>query len=158
MKHLEPFRSRKILPLPLAEKKGWQLKRYAILADHREYDEDVTAAATKEALDRLPRAGGLNDAENNHGVGFQILHLAEQLSGVSPVFYWQWGSVLASIDQMRADWKSPKKFENGAAEVVGCVWEMQIVSFEVEAWTRTVLASDGEPVDRLALYLEARFV
>jgi hypothetical protein len=72
------------------------LKGYAILADGSALDEAISRAAAEEALRRLPRAGSLKDETGNQGVGFQIVHFAE-VAIVSPVFYWQWGSVLAKI-------------------------------------------------------------
>lgn len=157
MNHLDPFRARQTLSLPLAEDRGWRLKRYAILSNGRELDDAVIAAATEAAFERLPTAGELNDADGNHGVGFQIVHFAEQIASVSPVFYWQWGSVLANAPQMRAAWETPTQFGDGVTEVVGCVWEMQVVSFEAEAWTLTVLSNREAPKVRLENYLNERF-
>lgn len=155
MEHLQKFRTREVLSLPVVSDQGWQLKRYAILADGREFADHIAAAASAEAIKRLPDAGRLNDEAGNHGVGFQIVHFAE-VAVVSPVFYWQWGSVLASIQQMRAQWETPTAFGDGVREVVGCVWEMDVVSFEVDAWKTTLLNDVGTPEERLAAYLEQR--
>ena len=157
MDHFARFQARETVPLPLAEDRGWRLKRYAIVADGRALDHAATEAATMEAMRRLPEAGALQDASGNHGIGFQIIHFAEQLSAVSPVFYWQWGSVLANIDQMRATWAAPSGFGDGVREVVGCVWEMQVVAFEMEAWTRIVLGSEVPPKDRISRYLNEHY-
>ncbi|WP_299601899.1 hypothetical protein [uncultured Tateyamaria sp.] len=142
-----------MLSLDLEHSAGWQLKRYAILADDRAFSEEVAAAATATAFDRLPQAGTLVDADGNHGVGFQLIHFAET-AVVSPVFYWQWGSVLAHIDQLRAPWDTPTHFDTGKTEVFGCVWEMDIVTFEVGAWTATILSDHGAPKDRLETYMK----
>lgn len=66
------------------------------------------------------------------GIGY-ILNEKIQLNADvehSPVFYWQWGSVLANLDQTRASWEEPTVFGDGIKEVVGCIWEMDVVSFE----------------------------
>ncbi len=152
MNHLEEFVARPVQALPLVEQDGWRLKRYAILAEGRAFDAAVAEAASREALRRLPAASALSDADGNHGVGLQIVHFA-QVAVVSPVFYWQWGSVLARIDQLRAQWAEPEVFETGVAEVVGCIWEMEVVAFEMDLWKRTMLGADGAPEDRLARYL-----
>ena len=143
------------MPLPVAAQDGWQLKRYAILAEGREVSDEVVAAATAEAFRRLPAPGALEDGSGNHGVGFQIIHFA-QVAVVSPVFYWQWGSVLAHVDQMRAGWEAPTEFGDGKAEVFGCVWELSIVTQETAAWTETVLHEGGAADTRLAQYLDRR--
>ncbi len=157
MEHLQQFCSRRILSLPIAKDHGWQLKRYAILANGRDFDNNIAVSAHIEAIKRLPLAGSLMDGSVNHGVGFQIVHFAE-VAVVSPVFYWQWGSVLANIEQIRAKWEAPTMFENGVKEVVGCIWEMEVVSFEINAWKNTLLNNVGAPTKRLASYLEKRFV
>ena len=155
MNHLTPFRARTVLSLPTAHSHDWYLKRYAILADGRKFDEAVAASALESAFEQLPCAGRLNDESDNNGVGFQIVHFAE-VAVVSPVFYWQWGSVLASIRQLRAPWKNPTAFDTGMEEVVGCVWEMNIVTHEVSAWTDTMLSDGGVSMEPLADYLERR--
>ena len=157
LEHLSPFRSRTILSLPVVSGGGWQLKRYAILADEKTFDESIAVAAGQAALNRLPDAGQLSDGVGNHGVGFQIVHFAE-IAVVSPVFYWQWGNVLANIEQMRAQWGAPTNFGNGVNEVVGCIWEMDIVNFEISTWKTTLLSEAGTPEERLAAYIARDFV
>ncbi len=152
MNNLQTYRPRPVLALPAVAKRGWRLKRYAILAGRRVFDDAVAAAASEEALKRLPVAGALEDEGGNQGVAFQIVHFAD-VAVVSPVFYWQWGSVLAHLDQMRASWETPTHFEDGVREVVGCVWEMKIVQFEVEAWTRQLLDGTQSATDGLTAYL-----
>ncbi len=152
MDHLQAFKPRPISAFPVARQNGWLLKRYAILAEGRESDDGVMTAALSEACARLPASGALADPTGNHGVGVQIVHFA-QVAVVSPVFYWQWGSVLARLPQMRAQWQTPSVFEDGVPDVVGCVWEMEIVAFEVAAWQRTMLSGVGCPAERLDAYL-----
>ena len=156
MKHLQPFRPRPVQTLSLFQQDGWRLKQYAILAEAREFDQRVASAASEAAIKALPRAGKLEQEDGNHGVGFQIVHFAE-VAVVSPVFYWQWGSVLANLPQMRAPWEKPTEFAEGVTEVAGCVWEMQIVQFEVDAWIDTLLAGSGDPDKNLGSYLSQLF-
>jgi len=152
LNHLQPYRPRPVLNLPLVERYGWHLKRYAILSYERAFDEAIATAAVEEALRRLPRAGSWNDEAGNQGVAFQIVHFAE-VAVVSPVFYWQWGSVLAHIDQMRASWDTPTQFGDGIREVVGCIWEMNIVQFEVGSWADHMLGDRKTNADGLTAYL-----
>ncbi len=151
----QQFSPRAVMSLPMARRDGWHLKRYAILADGRVFDEEIALAALDAAIARLPSARHLTDQTGNHGIGFQIIHFA-QVAVVSPVFFWQWGSVLASIAQMRAPWDNPTAFEDGVKDVVGCVWEMDIVSFEVNAWKTTMLSDVGTMNDRLKTYFDLR--
>ena len=58
---------------------------------------------------------------------------------ISPVFYWAWESVLAKLPQLRAEWSAPTVFGEGAEAAVGCVWEMQIVAHETQAWVDAML-------------------
>ncbi len=155
MNHLQPFCPRNVVSLPIAKSSGWHLKRYAILAEGKKFDRKVASAALDGAVVRLPHAGSLDDQDGNHGVGFQIIHFAE-VAVVSPVFFWQWGSVLANIQQMRAPWEHPTEFVSGVKEVVGCIWEMEVVNFEVSAWANTMLSNIGTPHEKLADYFERR--
>jgi len=153
MEHLQPFSPRTVLILPSVETNGWQLKRYGILANNRTYDSAITLSALDAAIERLPVAGKPDQPDGNHGIGFQLVHFAE-VAVVLPVFYWVWGSVLANTDQMRAQWDSANKFDTGVREVVGCVWELEILAFETEAWKQTMLCGTGLLSDNISRYLK----
>ena len=152
MDHLQPYSQREVLRLPLAKANGWQLKRYGVLADNKQSDSVTVDAALDSAIERLPDAGKLCSPDGNHGVGFQIVHFAE-VAVVSPVFYWIWGSVLANADQLRAPWDNTEKFDTGVKEVIGCVWEMEIVCFETNSWKQEMLSGKGTPDENLTRYL-----
>ncbi|WP_156798555.1 hypothetical protein [Ahrensia sp. R2A130] len=145
-------KARIVRPLSNVSRDEWRIKRYAILADGRTYDDEIAEAATKEAIRRLPLAGNLNDVDRNHGIAIQLIHFAET-AVVSPVFYWKWGMVLGHIDQMRAQWREPTNFQTGVREVVGCIWEMDIISFEIKAWKERVLNKSGSIDDLVTDYL-----
>lgn len=156
MHHLAPFQSRPTTQLPRANAEGWTLKRYAIVSDGRTYDAAIAEAATSEAIRRLPTPGHIDDEAGNHGIGFQIIHFA-QLAVVAPVFYWRWGSVLANLDQIRAPWDDPTQFTDGVKGIVGCVWEMDIVNFEVNAWKTNVLGETAYEAKGLEGYFDQSF-
>lgn len=153
MQHFKTFQDRTVRALDISERDSWRLKRYAIIAAHREYDTGGVMAATDAAFARLPKAGTLQDAQSNHGIGFQIIHFAEDIPLVSPVFYWTWGSVLFNAHQMRSYRQAPYEIVDGVRDVVGCIWEMQLVAFEVRAWRDTVLSGHGEAETNVAKYL-----
>ena len=153
MQHLQAYQARRTLALPTVTENKWTLKRYAIVAENRAIDNVTLTAALESAIARLPEPGSLDNASGNHGVGFQIVHFAE-VAVVSPVFYWMWGSVLANIDQMRAPWDKLSEFQTGVREVLGCVWEMEIVTFETQSWMNTLLGEHGTAEEKLSLYLD----
>lgn len=72
MNHCQPFCPRIVLSLPTAESNGWRLKRYAILANGKKFDQKIASAALDGAIERLPYAGELGDENSNHGVSFQF--------------------------------------------------------------------------------------
>jgi len=156
LEHLQPYSSRSVLFLPTAKVNGWQLKQYVILAEDKEFDPVVISSALDSALKRLPLPGKLSDPRGNHGVGIQLIHFAE-VAVVSPVFYWIWGSVLANTHQMRAPWVDSSNFGTGTIEVVGCVWEMEILCFETQSWKNIMLNGTGKPEDNLSLYLRSNY-
>jgi len=153
VKHFKTYQPRTIVSLPAVKSGGWQLKRYAVIASQRVFDPEVAASALEAVIKQLPPAGSLEDPNGNHGVGFQIVHFAE-VGVVSPVFYWMHGSVLANTHQVRAPWDDSKNFNTGVKEVVGCVWEMQIVGYESQAWTDTMLGNPGASRKKLSDYLD----
>lgn len=153
----KPFKPRVVHPLSLSRQHGWRLKRYRIMADNRTEDEAAIAAATAAAFARLPTAGRLEDADGNHGVGFQIFHFSEEIPLVSPVFYWTRGSVLSHPMQMRSYSEAPYEIVDGVPDVVGCIWEMEIVTYEITAWRNIVLADGVDVSARVERYLRAAF-
>ena len=153
MDHLQKFCPRNVLLLPIFTDGAWQLKGYAISAKDRVFAEIIATAARTEALKRLPEAGVLMDRTGNHAVGFQIVHFAEDAI-VSPLFYWQWGSVPAKIPQSCTLGDPPRGGRRGNNSIIGCVWEMKLVSFEMNAWRAAPLNEGGTLSDRLALYLK----
>jgi hypothetical protein len=70
-----------LLALPVVENRGWHLKRYAIIASGKAFDETIANIAAEEALIRLPKAGALDDETGNQAVAFQIVHFAEVAIG-----------------------------------------------------------------------------
>lgn len=152
MNHLQPYVPRKVFALPTAETHAWHLKRYVILAADKVFDAVTVSSALNAAIERLPKAGHLRDANGNHGVGIQLIHFAE-VAVVSPVFYWCWGSVLANSHQLRAQWECTTAFETGVKEIVGCIWEMEILCFETQSWKETMLSGTGTPEENLSNYL-----
>lgn len=156
MNHFQPFHARKVIQLPNVDQNGWQLKRYAIIAENRVFDEKIVLAALEAAIIRLPQAGKLENSDNNHGVGFQLIHFAE-VAVVSPIFYWMWGSVLANTKQMRAQWDTPTKFEDGVNKIIGCIWELEIITFEFHAWRNIMHEGIETPQSKLNQYLKHHF-
>ncbi|WP_157598841.1 hypothetical protein [Tateyamaria omphalii] len=55
---------------------------------------------------------------------------------------------------MRAAWEAPTSFGDGVAEVIGCVWEMNLIIHETQSWMRTLLSGHGTQDDRLVRYME----
>jgi len=153
MDHLRPYQARSVVPLPQFDSNAWRLKRYAIIAPDRSLDRSSADAASVEAINRLPPAGTIESSTGNHGIGFQLIHFAE-IAVVAPTFYWLWGSVLANLEQLRAPLASPTTFDTGVTEVLGCVWEMDIVSYEISCWKSTVLSDSGHPYYGVLRYLE----
>lgn len=157
MDHFSPFEKRDIQVIGMSRSSGWRLKRYAIIAKNRALNENAIALATDAAFERLPPAGTLENSAGNHGVGFQIFHFSEQIPLVSPVFYWKWGSVLSNAHQMRSYDNSSYKIVDGAEDVVGCIWEMEIVTFEVQLWRDVVLGPNSGYAADIDRYLSVAF-
>ncbi|MEM7070204.1 MAG: hypothetical protein AAF403_00405 [Pseudomonadota bacterium] len=157
MHNFNHYQPRSSMLLPSVKYNGWQIKRYAIFAKSREFDEKIIFAATRKAKTLLPIAGKIDEPDNNHGVGFQIIHFAETAI-VSPVFYWMCESVLANTRQMRAQWNTPTEFDDVTNDIIGCVWELEIIEFEVKSWKHIMLCSNQPLAEKLEHYLNVFFM
>lgn len=136
----EPYRNRTIRPLGIRKVHGWRLKAYEVLYGraplHQAVYEDGLAVAARE-LPQPPSSLGRS------GVGFVIFH---QGRGVRFLIlnWWDRENELFNRVMIRGMveddiWVRAREGE------VACVWDLQIVWFEREAWVDTVLRRPEAP-------------
>jgi hypothetical protein len=148
----EPYRSRVIDPLPLWEPDGWRIKPYLIRYDADAGATEVIARARETLVARLPPIG---DADH-YGVGFAGLHFGRTANFIF-IDWWACENELHHHVFVSA-LDSPSDFRDVTASgLAACVWDLELIWFERQAWTRHALAAPGQRsvttylADRLAI-------
>ncbi|MEM7735050.1 MAG: isochorismatase [Deinococcota bacterium] len=138
-----PYAKRTMQFLMLHSAGPWRLKVYSI--QHEDRPQLTVAAALQDELVQaaLERATtylqGISTTDH-YGVGFVILHQAREANFLL-VDWWTEENTLAQALYM-SQFTAPQQFEVVTSPaLVGCVWEMQIQSFEKDAWIQYVLTN-----------------
>jgi hypothetical protein len=129
---------------------GWRLKRYSIAFGGRPVDWPAFEAASTLADAVLPRPAV---AAGRVGVGFAIAH-----QGRTALYYvlgwWDNENELPLRIFVRAlEGGAQWRVARGSESV--CVWDLQVVAFERDAYVATVLAGDADPDAAAQAYLAA---
>lgn len=136
----EPYRDRIIRPLGVRTTRGWRLKAYEILYGnvplHAAVYEDGLVAAARE-LPQPPVSRG------RAGVGFVIFHQGRGVRYLA-LNWWDRENELFNrvmVRGMQEDdlWVWAREGE------VACVWDLQVLGFERDAWVDAVLRNPEAP-------------
>jgi hypothetical protein len=149
MRVSEPFAPRERRFEQVVELVGYRLKLYTVRYAERELSSEARDYALSAAAPLLPQPAC---TDSRPGVGFAIHHAGRGMDFF--VLAW-WDEenelctrVLARTQSDVREWREVRY------HTVGCVWDLEIVAFERDAYVATVLANAGEPV--LDAYLRAR--
>ena len=132
----EKYAKRTIRFLKTVEIGGWQLKLYSISYGKVKADEALLTAALDLAPKVLPAIN-----ENVYGLGFMGVHDGR---GANFVFidWWQDENELhhhVFISSKEAPAQLEEKSHTG---ISACVWDLQVICFEKEAWLNNMLRAD----------------
>jgi hypothetical protein len=151
---VRPFAPRPIVPHDPLSHHGWRVKRYAITLGDAPLDWDAFRDGVAMALDTLPLPAV---APGRPGAAFVIAHRGR---GADYVVLGWWSAenelpvhVVLREQVPGAAWRDARSGESF------CVWDLQVVAFERDAWVATVLAADAsrEPLPaRVDAYLARR--
>jgi hypothetical protein len=125
---------------------GWQVKVYGISATATKPRNELLAAARARAWEVLSGTSEKRDLS----AAFLVAHDARP--ACFALVHW-WDGVDLFQRYFRAPLDQPNKLEPLENGQVGCVWELAIIAFECQAWSRHVLRP-GEP--DIAAYLGDR--
>jgi anti-sigma factor RsiW len=149
-----PFAPRPIVPHDPLHVDGWRIKRYAITVDGAPLDWDAFAPGVAHALHALPRPAA---APGRPGVGFVVAHRGR---GADYVVLGWWSAenelpvqVVVRPQTHGAAWHAARAGESF------CVWDLQVIGFERDAWIDTVLSPDPSRAplaERIDAYLARR--
>lgn len=149
------YTPRLVKALPPVHVNGRVLKAYAMFAD----PERAGELPKPEFLERHA-ATVLSEApaRGDHPAGFLILHrgaegtylLVSQWYDADMLKHWVRGAVV--------DAEGNTAFTPLAErDLIACVWELEVVRFERDAWVNTVLARGGDDRAAIDAYLETTF-
>jgi hypothetical protein len=119
---------------------GYRLKPYSMHLSDRKEKRTIPPAELRNLLKTcLPTSVEQLD----HGVGFLMVHYARD-GNYLLISRWYGGNMLKHelfrLTQTADDWQAePLRSTN----IVACVWELQIITFERQAWVCTAMAKAG---------------
>lgn len=118
------------------ERSGHRLKAYSVRYGDEPFEWDAYADGVDLALGALPEP---RPAQGRPGLGFVIVHRGRGADYVV-LAWWDRENELPVRVFVReeGDWRPARGGESF------CVWDLEIVARERDAWVETVLAGDGE--------------
>jgi len=144
---MHPFAPRPITPDGVLPHDGWRIKRYRITVDGARGEGPDFEEGTDMLLAALPSPAR---TEERAGVGFLILHRGRGID-YAVLGWWDRENELPARVAVRertagAAWRPARASESF------CVWDLQVIGFERDAYVDTVLR-DGDSAAAKA-YLE----
>ncbi|HEY2062008.1 hypothetical protein [Amycolatopsis sp. NBC_01480] len=145
------YSPRLVKALPPLDVRGRALKAYGIFAD----PVDADTPPSPEWLRQQVASVLLEPPEpEDHPAGFVILHrggdgdylLVSQWFDANMLKHWVRGSAGGAAFEPLAE-----------RAVIACVWELEVLKFERDAWVKTVLARGKLDQDSLDAYLGMTF-
>jgi len=124
--------------LPRLRVHGWDLKVYGIAYQQAEPGQDLVDAARAAAAHALPEPA---EGDGRHGVGFLIIHDGA-LGRWALVFWWS-HRILLRERLFHSPTGSPLELRPVTDGLIACIYELQVIEWERQAWLRHVL--DGQP-------------
>ncbi|MFN2563906.1 MAG: isochorismatase [Gemmatimonadaceae bacterium] len=147
---MRPYEPRPIRVHGIRDVDGWRLKRYSIMCGSDSIDWRAFEPAITLTEAALPQPAV---TPARPGVGFLILHQGR--TALYCVLGW-WDNenelpvrVFVRGLENDAEWRAARGSESF------CVWDLQVIAFEREAYVATVLASGADIVAATRAYLGA---
>lgn len=134
------FRPRPVRFLELFECGPWRIKLYGLTAEHTRLLPEVVAAAKKLFRSTLPKDPV---AAKSYGVGFAGVHCGSDSNFVF-VDWWANENELHHC-VFTSTLKRPVDFTPGEDGLSACVFDLQLIWFERNAWVEKVLANPTGP-------------
>jgi len=141
MHNFDPYSMRPIEFIDQVNSEGWRVKIYGISAISLPLPQEVVSEGMQSVLSHLPQPAV---TEQRYGVGFLIIHqgtmrnwyLLEWWEKEDIIHHKLFSSPLNKPSFISAE---PDK------SLIACVHEVRVITFESEAWIKTVLCRDDKP-------------
>ncbi len=149
------YSPRQVIAFPAIQVKGRDLKVYGVFSSSERIAEFPDLSYLGDSVAELVSKC---EGEDDHGIGFVILHLAKD-GDYLLLSQWRDANMLqhqvyqgAVVERRLSGMRSL-----AASAIVACVWELEIMKFERDAWVRTVLSVGANDAATRKLYLDATF-
>lgn len=135
------YQARTVRPLQRWDCGNWRMKVYAIVAPCRAPGDELLEAGKDEAARLLDTVAA---GTAHHGIGFVGVHWGH---GADVVFVDWWAAEnelhhhLYVAEAGRPGTVRPRE----PGELTACVWDLEVLAFEREAWIRWVLYHPDSP-------------
>jgi hypothetical protein len=139
-KRSEEYRARPIRFLELFERDGWRLKLYSVTYGADRLAREIYDEGLRIASQQLPQP-----AESAHrpGIGFAIFH---QGRGVHYLVLCWWDNENEFFNRVFVRSFDPgSSWRAATAGESACVWDLQVIWFEREAYVETILTPEPGP-------------
>lgn len=136
----ETYRDRAIDFMGLREVRGWRLKLYSVRYTPEPLPEEVYEEGLLQAVEALPSPA---TAADRPGVAFVIFHCGRGVDFLV-VNWWDHENELFNRVLLRS-FGEAAAWEWGRGGETACVWDLQILCFERDAYVRRVLAPPHGP-------------
>ena len=151
MHAIDPYVARPIEFIDQVNSEGWRIKVYGISAKSLPLREELVAGALKNILSHLPQPAV---TEQRYGVGFLIIHRGTMRNWLL-LDWWEKEDIIHhKLFSSPLDKPGDITAETDKS-LIACVHELRVITFESEAWIKTVLGRDGSP--EFEKYLKLRF-
>ena len=141
MHKFNPYISRPIKFIDQVRSNDWRIKVYGISAQSKPLPKEVVSVGMNNVLSHLPQP---SLSEQRYGVGFMIIHHGTMRNWYL-LDWWEKEDIIhhklfsSPLDKPGSISIEPDK------SLIACVHELRVVTFESEAWIKTVLCQDDKP-------------
>ncbi len=141
MHNFDPYVARPIKFIDQVSSEGWRIKIYGISAKSLPLPKDVVSEGIKNVLSYLPQPAL---TEQRYGVGFLIIHHGTMRNWYL-LDWWEKEDIIHhKLFSSPLDKPSSISTELDKS-LIACVHELRVITFESEAWIKTVLCQVDKP-------------
>ena len=138
---MDLYQPRTVRPLQRWDWESWRMKVYAIVAAGRAPGDELLEAGKDEAARLLATVAG---GTAHHGIGFVGVHWG-RAADVVFVDWWAAENELHHHLYVAEAGRPGTLRPREPGELTACVWDLEVLAFEREAWIRWVLHHPASP-------------
>ena len=143
MSEFDQYKGRNIKFQGLHITDGWALKIYTI-SMHEHFQSHTTLQSILSQLDSLFLSKARQSTLPTHHHAFLIIHEARE--GVWILFNWWIGGEMIESEVFFSSYSTPRVIsKNPHTGALVCVWELEVIIHERQAWITHVLKNASDP-------------